>query len=133
MTQLIEALYDKATNAVITDAAALKRFETTVGVWQGCKLSHISFNLFLEQIMMKAMEDFERTVSVAKRKAYNLRFADDIDLIAGSIEKLANITERLDGTTRKYEMEISNEKSKIMGHQDDMTMKIMLKLHMAYR
>ena len=112
-SQLIEALYDKATNTVRTDETALKWFETTVGfqVQQGCIIiSPILFNLFLEKIMMEAMEDFERAVSVAGLKVYNLRFADDIDLIGGSIEELTNITERLDGTTEKYGMEISNEK-----------------------
>jgi len=68
----------------------------------------------LEQIMLEAMENFEGTVSVAGQKVSNLRFADDIDLIAGNSEELSNITERLDSITRKYGMEISSEKSKIM-------------------
>jgi len=68
----------------------------------------------LEQIILEAMENSEGTVSVAGQKVSNLRFADDIDLIAGNSEELSNITERLDSITRKYGMEISSEKSKIM-------------------
>ena len=42
----------------------------------------------------------------------NLRLADDIHLIASNPDDLADPTERLDTTSRKYGMEISSEKSK---------------------
>ena len=42
------------------------------------------FNIFLEQIMMEALRDFNCSVDVNGLKVSNLRFADDIDLIAGS-------------------------------------------------
>jgi len=48
------------------------------------------------------------------RVVNNLRFADDIDLIAEDAEELAEITRRLDETSHRYGMEISAEKSKIM-------------------
>nr|XP_027206803.1 uncharacterized protein LOC113800258 [Penaeus vannamei] len=101
LVHLIEALYDEATNAVISDGRALKWFRTTVGVRQRCILSPMLFNLFLEQIMLEAMENFEGTVSVAGQKVSNLRFADDIDLIAGNSEELSNITERLEKHAKK--------------------------------
>lgn len=62
------------------------------------------------------MEYFEGTVSVAGQKVSNLRFADDIDLIAGNSEELSNIAERLDSITRKYGMEISSEKKQDYGN-----------------
>ena len=64
--------------------------------------------------MTLALEDFEDTVTVGGRKVNNLRFADDIDLIAGSSEEFAELTERLDRTTSQFGMEISAPKSKIM-------------------
>jgi len=48
------------------------------------------------------------------RSIKNLRFADGIDLIAGSMKELAELTERLDKSASAFEMEISAEKSKIM-------------------
>ena len=43
-----------------------------------------------------------------------LRFADDIDGLAGEEEELANLVERLDKASTAYGMEISAEKTKLM-------------------
>ena len=43
-----------------------------------------------------------------------LRFADDIDYLAGEEEKLANLVERLDKASTAYGMKISAEKTKLM-------------------
>jgi len=56
--------------------------------------------------MTDALYNFDGTVSIGGRKICNLRFADDIDLIAGSMEELAKLTTRLDTTSYKYGMEI---------------------------
>ena len=53
------------------------------------------FNIFLERIMTDALENHEGTVSIRGRTITNLRFADDIDGLAGKEEELANLTERL--------------------------------------
>ena len=89
-------------------------FRTTVGVRQGCLLSPILFNIFLERIMTDALEDHEGTVSIVGRTIANLRFADDIDGLAGEEEELANLVERLDKACTAYGMEISAEKTKLM-------------------
>ena len=48
------------------------------------------------------------------RTITNLRFADDIDGLAGEDEELANLVERLNKTSTAYVMEISAEKTKLM-------------------
>ena len=63
-------------------------FQTTVGVWQGCLLSPVFFSIFLERIMTAALQDHEGAVSIGGRTITNLRFADDIDGLAGEEEKL---------------------------------------------
>ena len=50
----------------------------------------------LERITTDALEDHEGTVSIGGRTITNLRFADDIDGLAGEEEELANLVERLD-------------------------------------
>ena len=62
-------------------------------VRQGCLLSPTLFNIFLERIMTDALEDHEGTVSIGGRTTTNLRFADDIDGLAGEEEELANLVE----------------------------------------
>ncbi|WP_419595890.1 reverse transcriptase domain-containing protein, partial [Thiolapillus sp.] len=91
-------------------------FRTTVGVLQGCLLSPTLLNIFLERIMTDALEDHEGTVSIGGRTITNLRFADDIDGLAGEDEELANLVERLDKASTAYGMEISAEKTKLMAN-----------------
>ena len=69
---------------------------TQVGVRQGCLLSPILFNIFLERIMTDASEDHIGAVSIGGRTITNLHFADDIDGLTGDKEELANLVERLD-------------------------------------
>ena len=61
--------------------------------------------------MSDVLEEHEGTVSIAGRTITNLRFADDIDGLAGSEQELAQLVERLDQTSNKtYGMEINAEK-----------------------
>ena len=63
--------------------------------------------------MTNALEDHEGTVSIGGRTITNLRFADDIDGLAGEEEELANLVERLDKASTAYGMEISAAKTKL--------------------
>ena len=64
--------------------------------------------------MTDALEDHEGTVSIGGRTITNLRFADDINGLAGDEEELANLVERLDKASTAYGMQISAEKTKLM-------------------
>ena len=83
LIQVIKNLYKKATSAVYLNGDIGDWFKTTVGVRQGCLLSPTLFNIFLERIMTEAVEDHQETVSIGGRTITNLRFADDIDGLAG--------------------------------------------------
>ena len=85
-----------------------------IGVNQGCLLSPILFNLFLEKIMQKTHHDHHISVSVGGRPMCSLRFANHIDLIDGSNGEPQNLTNKLMDRARVYGMEVSTEKSKIM-------------------
>ena len=66
------------------------------------------YHVFLENIVTDSLEDHEGTVSIGGRTITNLRFADDIDGLAGEEEELAKLNECLDTE------EISAEKTKLM-------------------
>ena len=114
LTQVLQNLYAKATSAVYFNSSVGDWFKTTVGVRQGCLLSPTLFNIFLERIMTDALEDHNGTVSIGGKTITNLRFADDIDGLAGSENELVELVDRLDKTSRAYGMQISAEKTKVM-------------------
>ena len=64
--------------------------------------------------MLEALDGHESTIKIGGRSISNLRFADDIDLIAGSENELQDLTTRLEKASQKLGMEISAEKSKIL-------------------
>ena len=114
LIRVIKSLYGKATSAVLFNSSIGDRFRTTLGVRRGCLLSPILFNIFLERIMTDALENHEGTVSIGGRTISNLRFADNINGLAGADEELAKLVGRLDKAATAYGMEISAEKTKLM-------------------
>ena len=58
---------------------------------------------------MKALPALE-----AGRTIANLRFADDIDGLAGKGEELAKLAERLDKTSTAYVIDINAKKAKLI-------------------
>ena len=67
-------------------------FQIGKGVHQGCILSPCLFNLYTEYIMRNAgLEETQAGIKIAGRNINNLRYADDITLMAESKEKLKNL------------------------------------------
>ncbi|GFO50477.1 endonuclease-reverse transcriptase [Plakobranchus ocellatus] len=64
--------------------------------------------------MTDTLDDHRGTVSICGRPITNLRFADDIDGLAGNECELASLVEQLDKASSNFGMEISAEKTKIM-------------------
>ena len=114
LVQTMQALYAHSSSAVLLNNKIGEFFQTTVGVRQGCLLSPILFNLFLERIMIETLHDHHTSISIGGRPICNLRFADDIDLMAGSNQELQDLTNSLASSASAYGMEISTEKSKVM-------------------
>ena len=93
--QAIQALYTNSSSAVLINNSIGEPFKTTIGVRQGCLLSPVLFNVFLENIMEEALEEFHSSISIGGRPISNLRFADDIDLIGKSEAELQDLTTRV--------------------------------------
>ena len=64
--------------------------------------------------MPDALEEHDRKFNTGGRKITNLRFADDIDALAEEEQNLEALVESIDKTHKKYKMEISAEKTKLM-------------------
>ena len=104
----------QATSAVYHDDNVGEWFRTTTGVRQGCLLSPTRFNIFLEIILADALEDHEGTISIGGRTIKNLRFADDIDGLAGQEQELVKLVNHLEEASTAYGIQISAEKTQLM-------------------
>ena len=89
---IIKSLYDNSSSAVLINNITGSFFNTTFIVRQGCLLSQVLFNIFLEQIMLNTLHEHTSTISIGDRNISNLRFSDDIDLIAGNNRELQELT-----------------------------------------
>ena len=67
-------------------------FQIEKGVPQGCTLSPCLFNLYAEYIMRSArLDEGQAGIKMAGRNINNLRYADDITLMAESKEELKSL------------------------------------------
>ena len=129
LINIIRDLYSKAKTCIRVNNNLTDWFETTIGVRQGCLLSPDLFNLFLENILAEAFEDCKKLgINVDDYKLTDLRFGDDIALIADSENDLQTLIERVHDVSKKYRMEISIPKTKAMifSHEDQLQVNIKL-------
>ena len=86
---LLRSLYAGQEATVRTGHGATDWFQIGKGVRQGCILSACLFNLYAEYIMRNpGLEEAQTAIKIAGRNINNLRYADDITLMAESEEKL---------------------------------------------
>ena len=107
-------LYSKAEGAVYFDGKVGEWFPTTNGVRQACLLSPTLFNIMLEQIMNDALDTHIGTENIVGRIITNLRFADDIDGLAGGTSELIGLIGKMYFTSRAHGMEINATITQIM-------------------
>src|SRR6218665_495580 len=84
------------------------------GVRQGCSLSPLLFNIYVEELVREAVEDLEEGIKVGERWIKALRFADDQAMVAKSQKGLQVMMDRLDRTSREYGMKINIKKTKVL-------------------
>ena len=113
LIESIQNLYSKAESVVYFDGKVGEWFQTTTGARRGCLLSPTLFNIMLEQIMNDALDTHVRTVNIGGRIITNLRFADDIDGLAGSESELNSLIRKIVLKSRAYGMEIRVTKTQI--------------------
>ena len=64
--------------------------------------------------MADALEDHEGTVSISGRTITNLRFADDIDGLAGHEQELVKLLNHFEEASTVYGIQVSAEKTQLM-------------------
>ena len=115
LVRTTEQLYDKATSAVQMNGSMGEWLQTTVGVRQGDAFCHSSSStISLNGSCLMLWEKHDVKVSIGGRTITNLRFADDIDVLAEEEQDLEVLFESLNKICTRYKVEISAEKTKLM-------------------
>ena len=91
LTNLLRNLYAGQEETVRTGHGTTGWFQIRKGVHQGCILSPCLFNLYAEYIMRNTgLDETQAGIKIASRNINNLRYTDDITLMAES-EELKNL------------------------------------------
>ena len=111
---LIKTLYSKQKAAVKTTHHLTDWVDTQQGVRQGCILSPHLFNIYSEQTMRNTLEDFRGGVRIGGRVITNLRYADDVVLIAGGIEEWQELVNRVNRDSVRFGLSLNASTTKVM-------------------
>ena len=77
-------------------------FKIEKGVQQGCILSPCLFNVYAEYIIWSAgLDDLQAGIKITRRNINNLRYADDIMLMAENEEELKSLLMRVKEESEK--------------------------------
>ena len=92
LTCLLRNLYAGQEATVRTGHGTTAWFQIGKGVRQGCILSPYLFNLHAEYIMRNAgLEEAQARIKIPRKNINNLRYANDITLMAESEEELKSL------------------------------------------
>jgi len=114
LVALIRSLYENQRSNVKIQGDTSGWFQAKQGVRQGCILSPYLFNLMAELLMSYALEGFDGGLKIGGRRVTNLRYADDIVLIASSEEELQQLISRLHRAASMVGMKINDKKTEVM-------------------
>ena len=90
-------------------------FQIGKGVHQGCILSPCLFNLHTEYIMRNAgLDKVQVGIKISERNINNLRYADNITLMAESEEELKSLLMKVKEESEKVGLKLNIQKTKIM-------------------
>ena len=114
LTCLLRKLYAGQEATVRTGHGTTNWFQ--IGkVHQGCILSPWSFNLYAEYVTRNTgLEEAQAGIKIARRNINNLRYADDITLMAESKEELKSLLMKVKEESEKVGLKLNIQKTKIM-------------------
>ena len=128
---IIKELYTGTWCRVRTTEGASEDFELKTGVRQGCVLSPLLFNCFMDRILREVMEmtggglHVEYTTSEGLFLSYrdktplttciqNVQYSDDLTLIAETRRELQLMLDVLDKACTQWGMKINGDKTKVL-------------------
>ena len=112
LTCLLRNLYAGQEATVRTGCGTTEWFQIGKGV---CILSPCLFNFYAENIMRNGgPEEAQAGIKIAGRNINNLRYADDISLMAESEEEVKSLLMKVKEESEKVGLKLNIQKTKIM-------------------
>jgi len=99
-----------AGNGISEDSRAI-----TQGVRQGCPLSHVLFNLYLDKVIRIWLQTLKNSKYFKELILNTLLFADDQFIISDTEENLQKAVYVLYNISKEYNLEIATKKTKLFG------------------
>ena len=114
LTCLLRHLYAGQEATVRTGHGTMDWFQIRKGVRQGCILSPCLFNLDAEYVMQNAgLDEAQTGIEINRRNINNLRYADDMTLMAES-EELKSLLMKVKEESEKVGLKFNIHKTKIL-------------------
>ena len=115
LTCLLRNVYTGQAATVRTGHGITDWFQIGKGVHQGCILSTCLFNFYAEYVMQNAgLAEAQAGIKIVGRNINNLRYADDITLMAESEEELKSLLMKVKEESEKVVLKLNIQKTKIM-------------------
>ena len=112
LTCLLRNLYAGQEATVRTRHGTTDWFQIGKGVHQGCILSPCLFNFYAEYSMRNAgLDEAQAGIKIARKNINNLRYADDITLMAES-EELKSFLMKVKEESKKVGLKLSIQKQR---------------------
>lgn len=91
-----------------------QEFNIAKGVRQGCVLSPMLFNVYVEKIFQLALDSVATGIKVNGKPINNIRYADDTAILANNLEDLQNMLDRIVEVGVQFGLRINIAKTKMM-------------------
>ena len=126
---LIDSMYSELKAAVKLSNGITPFFNSAVGLRQGCNLSSLLFNIFVNDIF-DIFDDLKCCpVKLNNKPITSLMYADDLLILSETEDGLKESLQRLGKYAKQWKMKINAKKTKIMvfnkqGRKSDMKVKL---------
>ena len=109
----IEAMYENTEYSIKLSKGSLKPIKSNLGLRQGCPLSPLLFNIYIDDIKYIFDETCNPT-EIRETKINHFLYADDLVLLSLTKEGLQNCLDRLQNYCTKNSLIINIDKTKTM-------------------
>lgn len=113
--RIIQNLYwNQKARVRLNQSTNTEDFEVLRGVRQGCILSPMLFNLYVENVFAEALEGYDYGIKVNGYPLNNIRYADDTAILTDNEHEMQLLIDRINNVGKSYGLKINATKTKCM-------------------